>query len=363
MAAAIASLQLVELEQSILRELLRVAEANGTGDLMPADFEAASTGLRASLRRHSEQVDALEQIAVVQDRLVEEEEVRAHVRRHRAEAVTLAASLRELAAKVRSDRSQREASERAALFAPAAGAADSSEGGASSRSGGYTARQSAQTARDVTESLRRTRALMANELQRTEASLRSLDDQGKKLKTTLNEHRGIDGTLASGRRKLNRLDTRDTTDKVLFALAFGFFCCVVLHIVHKRLGALPQRAAPEASHPHVDGCRRPQIHRPRFLRPPLAHASERHGDAQSDGHHRGGSRRRGRWRRRWQQRQQRGHRWWRRQRRRQQLRRWRRRGLSFHGLRVIRRAGRGSGDAGGRRGRCRCGRGDGAIRV
>ena len=231
---------LFELEQSVLRELLRLAEANSAGDLHPATFEAASSGVRASLRRHAEQVDALEQLAAVQDRPSEEEEVRALVRRHRAEAGTLSMSLRELAAKVRSDRSQREASERAALFAPVAGY-DSSDGssapsGASSRSGRLNARASAQAARDVTESLRRTRALMANELQRTEATLRSLDEQGKKLRGTLNEHRGIDGTLASGRRKLNRLETRDMTDKVLFALAFGFFVCVVLHIVNKRLG-------------------------------------------------------------------------------------------------------------------------------
>ena len=229
-----------ELEQSVLRELLRLAEASSAGDLPPATFEAASSGVRASLRRHAEQVDALEQLAAVQDRPSEEEEVRALVRRHRAEAGTLSTSLRELAAKVRSDRSQREASERAALFAPVAGG-DSSDGssapsGASSRSGRLSARASAQAARDVTESLRRTRALMANELQRTEATLRSLDEQGKKLRGTLNEHRGIDGTLASGRRKLNRLETRDMTDKVLFALAFGFFVCVVLHIVNKRLG-------------------------------------------------------------------------------------------------------------------------------
>ena len=231
---------LFELEQSVLRELLRLAEASSAGDLPPATFEAASSGVRASLRRHAEQVDALEQLAAVQDRPSEEEEVRALVRRHRAEAGTLSTSLRELAAKVRSDRSQREASERTALFAPVAGG-DSSDGssapsGASSRSGRLSARASAQAARDVTESLRRTRALMANELQRTEATLRSLDEQGKKLRGTLNEHRGIDGTLASGRRKLNRLETRDMTDKVLFALAFGFFVCVVLHIVNKRLG-------------------------------------------------------------------------------------------------------------------------------
>ena len=55
--------------------------------------------------------------------------------------------------------------------------------------------------RDVTDSLRRTTRLMSGELQRQEATLRTLDEQGKSLKGTLNEHRTIDGTLGAGKRK------------------------------------------------------------------------------------------------------------------------------------------------------------------
>ena len=225
--------ELVGLEQDILREMLRLAELNHANSLPAADFEAATAAVRASLRHHAERIQWLVHLASMQDRLSDEEDMRSQVRRHRAESEALTASLRELAAKVRTDRVSRQAAERAALLA-----------GKSERitsvSSGLDGRAHANAARNVTESLRRTRQLMASELQRTDATLRSLDEQGKSLKGTLGEQRGIQETLGTGRRKLNRLAQRETTDKVLIGCAFVFFVLVVLHIIKRRLGlALP----------------------------------------------------------------------------------------------------------------------------
>ena len=202
---------LLEMEQAVMSELLRLnAEAKERPqDLTPAAFETASATLRSALRRHAERVDQLEQLASSQDRASEEEEALAHVRRHRAENVALAASLRDLAAKIRHNRPLVEAAERAALFSMAEGGKDGEPRaggtGSSSGVGGVEARVTARAARDLNSSLRRTNQLMVTELQRMDQTMQQLDQQGKSLKGTHNEHQAIDGTLKSGRRKLTRL--------------------------------------------------------------------------------------------------------------------------------------------------------------
>jgi protein transport protein SEC20 len=212
---------LVDCEQRVLRELLRLSTLNTSHELAPAAWQSASGEIRSLLRAHAEMVELLEMLAVEQVRPAEEAEVLRHARRHRAEGESLAASLRDLATEVRANRARLEEEERKALFAT--GYEDGS--GAAARHA-PDARASAQSARNVTDSLRRTRQLMASELTRTEATLRSLDDQGKSLKGTLKEHRGITGTLDTGRRSLTRLQRRDLTDKFLMLLGFVFFLLV-----------------------------------------------------------------------------------------------------------------------------------------
>ena len=134
---------LVEVEQTILRELLRLAELQNARALPIDAFERAGAAVRASLRHHSEQVDRLESLAPIQSRPAEEEQVWAHVRRHRAEGAALASSLRDLASKVRRDRGLQEEAERAALFASA------KDGGQTPMGNSLDARAAAQTARDA----------------------------------------------------------------------------------------------------------------------------------------------------------------------------------------------------------------------
>ena len=154
-------------------------------------------------------------------------------RRHRAEGDALAASLRELGAKVRAGAAELEAAERAALLL--GGADGNGGGGEGSAAGRLSARAATQASRDATASLRRTRELMAQELERSDLQLRMLHDQGAELKSTLRDHHGLTGTLSTGRRALSRLQRRDFTDRVLMILGFLFFLLVVLHILKKRL--------------------------------------------------------------------------------------------------------------------------------
>ena len=234
---------LVELEQSVLREMLRVAELNTAMVLSHSQFAEAAASVHSSLRRHASLVEELGQLASECDLPADQAEAERHVRRHRTEGATLAQSLRELTAKVSGNRELQEEAARRALL----GGCGTAGGDAT---GGLTARAKAHSARDVTESLRRTRQMMAEELERTDGTLRALDEQGKVLKDTLQEQRGIGGALGTGRRALNRMSRRDFTDRVLLVLGFGFFFVVVLYILKRRLGFLnPLCAAAKAPPP------------------------------------------------------------------------------------------------------------------
>ena len=224
----------VELEQALLGELVLLAEEHGARRLTPTTFVTAAAGVRRRLEQHAEQVAELEQLASEHDRPADQEEAMRQARRHRAEGDALAASLRELGAKVRAGAAELEAAERAALLL---GGADGNGGGGGegSAAGRLSARAATQASRDATASLRRTRELMAQELERSDLQLRMLHDQGAELKSTLRDHHGLTGTLSTGRRALSRLQRRDFTDRVLMILGFLFFLLVVLHILKKRL--------------------------------------------------------------------------------------------------------------------------------
>ena len=106
----------VELEQALLGELVLLAEEHGARRLTPTTFVTAAAGVRRRLEQHAEQVAELEQLASEHDRPADQEEAMRQARRHRAEGDALAASLRELGAKVRAGAAELEAAERAALL-------------------------------------------------------------------------------------------------------------------------------------------------------------------------------------------------------------------------------------------------------
>ena len=236
--------QLVEQEQAVLQELVRLAELSTAQAIAEPAFAAAATQIRAQLRAHAAKVDELELLASEQDRAADIEEARRHASRHRKEGATLQASLRDLGGKVRAGRAQQEAAERSALLLGSPSTADGAVGDAG-QGKKMSDRAATQAARDVTASLRRTRQLMVSELQRGDATLQSLDGQAKTIQDTLQEQKGITSSARSGKAALGRLQRRDCTDKVLIAIGFVFFLLVVLHIVKKRLGlGLPAAAEP-----------------------------------------------------------------------------------------------------------------------
>ena len=91
---------LVEREQAVLRELVRLAELNTAQALAEPAFHTASMSIRAQLRAHAAKVEELELLASEQDRASDVEQAVRHVSRHRSEGATLQASLRDLGGKV-----------------------------------------------------------------------------------------------------------------------------------------------------------------------------------------------------------------------------------------------------------------------
>lgn len=163
-------MELGKLEQSVLRELLRLSELEESHAPQPS-FHSATVDLRSSLRRHESTlalmfspqalhplsllrrharlVEEASQIANECDRPSEREEMMELVRRHRREGETLLSALRELTVKVHTGRAQHEEAERQALLGES-----KVEGGERSDSSGLAARSSAKAAKDATESLR-----------------------------------------------------------------------------------------------------------------------------------------------------------------------------------------------------------------
>ena len=92
---------LVEREQAVLRELVRLAELNTAQALAEPAFHAASMSIRMQLRAHAAKVEELELLASEQDRAADVEQAMRHVSRHRNEGATLQASLRDLGGTVR----------------------------------------------------------------------------------------------------------------------------------------------------------------------------------------------------------------------------------------------------------------------
>ena len=257
------------LEAEVLRELLRLAELEAAGGLSQPALHAASASLRATLRRHAGLADELERLAAECDRPAEQEAATAQARRHRTENATLVSSLRELASKAQASRARHEDDERAALLG--------GEGEGVGTGSRPAARAGVGAARDVTESLRRTRMIMADELQRAEYgwpnsnrrlrraqsddapshpvfgsnTMRALDAQGKSLKDTLAEQQGVGSSLKTGKRALSKLQRRDVTDAILLIAA-----CGQSHHPQRDGSHDPQRDG--SHHPQREGSRYPR---------------------------------------------------------------------------------------------------------
>ncbi|KAJ1634237.1 Sec20-domain-containing protein [Pavlovales sp. CCMP2436] len=210
------------------------------------EAEASLLGahVRAELQRLTALADALEDAASALD---DDTDALAAVARRRAEHGRLQRELRDALLEARRGLRLRAEDQRAALLAGGSAQAD---------------RTAVQSAVEVTEALRRTRQLMANEVARSEAALSNLHSTGGALREVLDDHASIADAVTTGSKTTSRIKRREATDRVLTILGLCFFLAVVVHIIGRRL--LP-RARPSSLPP-------PLAPRPE-RRSPLEHAA------------------------------------------------------------------------------------------
>lgn len=93
-------------------------------------------------------------------------------------------------------------------------------------------------AESITESLRRTRQLMVQEVERSASTLMTVDESTGVLKKAESEYKGHRSLLSRTRNLLSTMQRQDVLDRVILVVGFIIFSLVVLYVVSKRMGLL-----------------------------------------------------------------------------------------------------------------------------
>ncbi|KAK4356942.1 hypothetical protein RND71_022552 [Anisodus tanguticus] len=93
-------------------------------------------------------------------------------------------------------------------------------------------------AESITESLRRTRQLMVQEVERSASTLMTVDESTGVLKKAESEYKGHRSLLTRTRNLLSTMQRQDVLDRVILVVGFIIFSLAVLYVVSKRMGLL-----------------------------------------------------------------------------------------------------------------------------
>ncbi|KAL9408475.1 hypothetical protein AB3S75_046941 [Citrus x aurantiifolia] len=93
-------------------------------------------------------------------------------------------------------------------------------------------------AESITESLRRTRQLMVQEVERNASTLMTFDESAGVLRKAESEYKGHRSLLMRTRNLLSTMQRQDIIDRVILVLGLILFSCAVLYVVSKRIGLL-----------------------------------------------------------------------------------------------------------------------------
>lgn len=93
-------------------------------------------------------------------------------------------------------------------------------------------------AESITESLRRTRQLMVQEVERNTSTLMTLDESTGVLIKAESEYKGHRSLLTRTRNLLSTMQRQDIIDRVILGVGFLLFSLAVLYVVSKRIGIL-----------------------------------------------------------------------------------------------------------------------------
>lgn len=93
-------------------------------------------------------------------------------------------------------------------------------------------------AESITESLRRTRQLMVQEVERSSSTLMAFEESTGVLRKAESEYKGHRSLLSRTRNLLSTMQRQDVLDRVILVVGFLLFSCAVLYVVSKRMGIL-----------------------------------------------------------------------------------------------------------------------------
>ncbi|CAF1705637.1 uncharacterized protein LOC106415177 [Brassica napus] len=93
-------------------------------------------------------------------------------------------------------------------------------------------------AESITESLRRSRQLMVQEVERSTNTLVAFDESTGVLKKAESEYKGHRSLFSRTRNLLSTMQRQDVIDRVILIIGFSLFACAVLYVVSKRIGIL-----------------------------------------------------------------------------------------------------------------------------
>ncbi|XP_012482036.1 uncharacterized protein LOC105796780 [Gossypium raimondii] len=93
-------------------------------------------------------------------------------------------------------------------------------------------------AESITESLRRSRQLMVQEVERSTNTLMTFEESTGVLKKAESEYKGHRSLLSRTRNLLSTMQRHDVIDRIVLIVGFILFSCAVLYVVSKRIGIL-----------------------------------------------------------------------------------------------------------------------------
>lgn len=93
-------------------------------------------------------------------------------------------------------------------------------------------------AESITESLRHTRQLMVQEVERSASTLMTVDESTGVLTKAESEYKGHRSLLSRTRNLLSTMQRQDILDRVILVVGFIIFSLAVLYVVSKRMGLL-----------------------------------------------------------------------------------------------------------------------------
>ncbi|KAL2463502.1 Sec20 family protein [Forsythia ovata] len=93
-------------------------------------------------------------------------------------------------------------------------------------------------AENITESLRRTRQLMVQEVERSASTLMTFEESTGVLRKAESEYKGHRSLLMRTRDLLSTMQRQDVLDRLIIIVGFLLFSLAVLYVVSKRIGLL-----------------------------------------------------------------------------------------------------------------------------